>query len=175
MACVIYFKLYPVQDSAVDLTLMKSLLRYVGSLSVFTQIIASEGLLLIKVVRREKHFLCLFFSKKIQQNLLRSVIMDSPVRIFLLTLLCYLLLTNKTCFSFSCNLLRLSFIDAEVLTSRQGSCISILTKTFSKYTRPKWFFYCEIEVTKSIIRTLMVQYFLLAIFRIKSKCSWLTG
>lgn len=62
MACVIYFKLCPVQDSAVDLTLMKSLRRYVGSLSVFTLIIASEGLLLIKVVRREKYFFFVYFS-----------------------------------------------------------------------------------------------------------------
>lgn len=45
MACVTYSKLYPVQDNAVDLFLMKSLLRYVDSLSVFTLIIASEDLL----------------------------------------------------------------------------------------------------------------------------------
>lgn len=147
-----------------------------GSFSVFTLIIASEGLLLIKVVRREKYlFLVYFSSKKIQYNLFRSVIVDSSVRIFLLAFLCNLLLANKTCLSFSCNLLRLSFIVAEVLTSRKGSCISILTKRFSKYTRPKWFFYCKTEVTKSIIRTLMVQYFFLAISGRKSKCSWLTG
>lgn len=58
MAFVIYPKLYPVQNSAVDLPLMKSLLRSVGSLSVFALIIGSEELLLIKVVRREKYFVC---------------------------------------------------------------------------------------------------------------------
>lgn len=62
MAYDIYSKLYPVQDSAVDLSLMKSLLRYVGSLSVFALIITSEGLLLVKVVRRKKYFV--YFSQK---------------------------------------------------------------------------------------------------------------
>lgn len=62
MACVIYSKLYPVQGSAVDLSLKKSLLRCVGSLSVFTLIITYEGLLLIKMVRREKYFV--YFSQK---------------------------------------------------------------------------------------------------------------
>lgn len=43
MVCVIYSRLYLVQDSAVDLSLMKSFLRYVGSLSVFTLIVAYGG------------------------------------------------------------------------------------------------------------------------------------